>query len=205
MSKENIAETIAIQKTFNNIHKHFSEIFPVAKKVVKEFPKSAGNLGNIVKHIEKLGVLKPVSMECEVLSSTDPIECLSYIQQIGETAELDINTNLDELKQTVKDEPYSKSHSTYDFANTLYQFYQYGVGNIYSEVKNILFPSQQKNNGVNIKWFIFTLFLFNTYYEMYTSKWILFKMYTLPHFQLPKVVYIQKLPSFYYERGVFWL
>lgn len=149
MTKENLAETIAIQKTFNNIHKHFSVMFPMAKKVVREFPSYAGNLGNIVKHIEKLGVLKPTPTKYEMLYSNDPIECLMYMQHVGEAAEKEINSNLDELKQTVKDVPYIKSHSTYDFANTLYQFYQYGVGNIYTEVKNILNPKPQKTNNVN--------------------------------------------------------
>ena len=145
MNNKNIAETIAIQKTANHIQQHFSILYPMAKKVINDFPSQSGNLNSIIKNIENIGALKPTPMKIKFLNSSDYIECISYMQNIGEQAEIDINNDLKELKETVNHLPFNERQSTYDFSHTLYEMYTYGIGNIYKEINTLISPNTEKN------------------------------------------------------------
>ena len=144
MGTDNIAETIAIQKTANHIQQHFSLIFPMSKKIIDEFPNQSGNLSSIISNIESLGVIKPSPIDNEFLKSTDLKECLGYIQSICEQAELDINNDLTELKESVNKLDANERFSTYDFSHTLYELYKHCIGNIHAEVNLLISPKRNK-------------------------------------------------------------
>lgn len=145
MSKADTIEKIIVEKTFNHIKQHSSIMFAVGKKVSNEFPEQTVKIKQLIDRIIELNVLRLDPIDHEILQSNDLIECLSFMQNIGEQAEIDINRDLRELKNTVQDLPEDKKWPTYQLADTLLSFYQHGVGYIYKEVKNILFPKPNKN------------------------------------------------------------
>ena len=138
MSKADTIEKIIVEKTFNHIKQHSSIMFAVGKKVSTEFPEQTVKIKQLVDRIIELNVLRLDPIDHEILQSNDLIECLSFMQNTGEQAEIDINRDLRELKNTVQDLPEDKKWPTYQLAETLLSFYQHGIGYIYQEVKRIL-------------------------------------------------------------------